>query len=209
MTTDSTGSTATGVPRSRGRRARIRPVAALLVLLATAGAVPAGLAQDEPARPVSERSLKAAFIYKFLDYVEWPADSLGGTDRPITIGVLGARSLAEELAEITAGRSIGERAIRIRRLQPSDVVDDLHLLFIGHDESERLEALIAPARYRPILTVTESENAVSAGSIINFIVEEERVRFEISLREAEQSRLRLNSRLLAVAKAVHRRPRTR
>jgi hypothetical protein len=157
------------------------------------------LAQTSGQFRVPEQSIKAAYLYKFASYVEWPGEVLDGS---ITIGVLGAADFADELAGITAGRSVDNRPIRVVELQTDDAFDDLHILFVGQQEAGRLERLLSPARNRPILTVTETVGALSDGSIINFTVSDERVRFEVSLAAAEDSRLRLNSRLLAVAQSV-------
>jgi len=163
-----------------------------------------GLAQDTATR-VSERSVKAAFLYKFASYVQWPDVDAKG-ESPITIGVIGANDFARELAEITANRTISNRPISVRRLMDVDSLDGLEILFISRDERGRLSQLLSVARDRPILTVTESDGALSSGSIINFTLDQDRVRFEISLYAAERSQLKLNARLLAVAQDVHRGP---
>ncbi|MEO8464029.1 MAG: YfiR family protein [Gammaproteobacteria bacterium] len=154
---------------------------------------------------VSERSVKAAFLYKFASYVQWP-DVDAKTDAPITIGVIGATDFARELAEITANRTINSRRINVRRLTMGTSLDDLEILFIAKEEGDHLPQLLSAARDKPILTVTESDGALSSGSIINFTVDQDRVRFEISLYAAEKSQLRLSARLLAVAQGVHRGP---
>jgi hypothetical protein len=178
-------------------------VAALAWLAAMMAAVPCRAQPPNEAARFSDYAVKAAYLYKFASYVDWPEDLLDAAS-PLRIGVLGAQDLAEELALITSGRTVDGRSITVTRLRSSDTVDDLHILFVGRDESGRLERLLAPARIRPILTVTDSDDALTAGSIINFIVSDERVRFEISLFEAEQRGLRIDSRLLAVAQGVFR-----
>lgn len=145
--------------------------------------------------------VKAAYLYKFASYVEWPDDQ---PSEPITIGVLGARAFAEELLAITAGRSVDGRSIRVRQVVQGDELDGLQILFIGRQEAPRLDRRLAPVIGQPILTVTESDGALAAGSIVNFAVVEDRVRFEISLPAAHRNRLRLSSQLLAVAQRVHR-----
>jgi hypothetical protein len=162
-----------------------------------------GLAQD--ALRVSERSVKAAFLYKFASYVQWP-DADAKTDAPITIGVVGATDFARELAEITANRTVSSRPINVRRLTTGNSLDGLEILFIAREERDHLSQLLSAARDKPILTVTESEGGLSSGSIINFTLDQDRVRFEVSLYAAEKSQLRLNARLLAVAQDVHRGP---
>ena len=163
-----------------------------------------GLAQDTGLR-VSERSVKAAFLYKFASYVQWP-DADAKTGAPITIGVIGATDFARELAEITANRTVSSRPISVRRLTTGNSLDGLEILFIAKEERDHLSQLLSAARDKPILTVTESEGGLSSGSIINFTLDQDRVRFEVSLYAAEKSQLRLNARLLAVAQDVHRGP---
>ena len=162
-------------------------------------------AQVRDVAPVSATSVKAAFLYKFASYVEWPLPA-DAANAPITIGVAGAEPFAAELAEITRGRTVAGRAINVRRVTPDDSFDGLQILFISNQARNGERNLLANARSKPILTVTESAGALADGSIINFTQDKDRVRFEISLYAAEQSMLKLNSRLLAVADAVHRGP---
>jgi len=162
-------------------------------------------AQDRDAPPVSASSVKAAFLYKFAGYVEWPGTPIPA-DAPITIGVAGADPFAAELTEITRGRTVAGRPISVRRVSVEDSFDGLQILFIGDQSRAAERGLLQHARSLPILTVTESAGALADGSIINFTQDKDRVRFEISLYAAELSMLRLNSRLLAVADSVQRGP---
>ncbi len=178
----------------------------LAVALAAASVLaslpPAG-ADEAPA--AAERNIKAAFLYKFAGYVEWPDTGLPA-DEPLTIGVIGADELAGELSRITTGRMIAERPIRVRRLDGDDSLAGLQVLFVGTPSSEITRDHLARARGLPILVVTDAAGALADGSIINFTLEHDRVRFEISLPAAERSRLKLNSRLLAVAQRIQRTP---
>lgn len=163
-----------------------------------------GLAQTGASTQAPEARIKAAFLYKFAGYVEWPAGRMPGAGTPITIGVMDSDALASELAAITVGRVVNQHPIRVRRVAHGDLLDDLQVLFIGDAGGTRLGARLEPARLLPILTVTESDGAMVEGSIINFTIDQNRVKFEISLAAAEESRLKLSSRLLAVASRVHR-----
>jgi uncharacterized protein DUF4154 len=185
----------------RADRRRAGRRACFALLCAVISSQPLATAQDAPAR-VSERSVKAAFLYKFASYVQWPGETR--LDAPLTIGILGANDFARELTEITADRTVANRPIRIRRIGANDSYDGLDILFIGREEESRLAEFLAAAGMRPILTVTETAGAIADGSIINFTVDEDRVRFEVSLDAAERSQLKLNARLLAVAQQVHR-----
>ncbi len=178
---------------------------ALLAAVATCAYTSLGIAQSS-GPGASERSVKAAFLYKFAQYVDWPATPARPAGEPFTIGVLGAGALADDLLEMTADRTLDERPIKVRRVASGDGVDDLQVLFIAGEQRGKLGELLSSARGRPILTVTDAEGALADGSIINFTVMGERVRFEVSLPAAESSRLRLNSRLLAVAENVYQSP---
>jgi hypothetical protein len=164
----------------------------------------AGVAQTASPQ-ATERAVKAAFLYKFTEYVAWPAAATR-VDRPFTIGVVGAGALADELLRMTANRRVGTRPISVRQLTSGDSVEGLDVLFIGGEQRGRLGQLLSPGHGRPILTVTEAVGALADGSVINFTMTDERVRFEVSLDAARASRLRLNSRLLAVAEEVHQAP---
>jgi YfiR/HmsC-like len=181
--------------------------AAILAIVAAAWVGPAAVRGQTADGAITERSIKAAYLYKFAGYVEWPETEVQGT-RPLTIGVLESSEMADELARVTAGRTIGDRPVQVRRLLSGDSLAGLHVLFVGGQGNDRLDDLLVSARAQPILTVTESAGALATGSIINFTLDQDRVRFEVSLPAAERSRLKLSSRLLAVAQRVERSPRS-
>jgi hypothetical protein len=162
-------------------------------------------AQRQSDLTVSDQSLKAAYIYKFANYVEWPEGALEATPSPITIGVVGADALGEELTAITAERRIDARPISIRRLPSADSVDGVHILFLGQQDRDELGRDLSLLGSRPILTVTDIADGLATGSVVNFTSSNNRVRFEISLVAAEQTGLRLDARLLSVAESVLRR----
>jgi hypothetical protein len=189
-----------GMPRAQ--RARLACLALLAVtgVAACCGFVAPTFAQTSVVE-ASERSVKAAFVYKFTQYVDWPADAIPDNE-PFTIGVLGSGAYVDELLRMTEDRSVSERFIKVRRVDDDDSVDDVQVLFVAGDQRGKLGELLSSSRGRPILTVTESEGALSDGSIINFTRMGDRVRFEVSLAAAEASGLKLNSRLLAVAQTI-------
>jgi len=189
-----------GTARNRSFVRACLAIAAALAL----GWQSALIAQPERSTVPSETQLKAAFLYKFASYVEWPLMSTPGPGAPLVIGVMDSEPLIRELAEITVGRSVDNHPIEVRRLGQGDLLDGVQILFIGGDRAKEIGPLLQLARQQPILTVTESRGAIADGSIINFTVERDRVRFEVSLPAAESSKLRLSSRLLAVASRVHR-----
>jgi hypothetical protein len=184
-------------------------VARRAVLLGAAAAIFAGFlgghgsmtwAADEP--DAIERRVKGAYLYKFAGYVAWPAAAFARADTPITIAVMGAEALAAELEQAVVGRTVGDRTLAVKRLKPGDALTGVHVLFISKTEAARLPQIAPAAQARAILLVSETEGALRQGSVINFIVAEQRIRFEISLDAAEKSGFKLSSQLLAVAQQV-------
>lgn len=175
-----------------------REMAALACMAATAFG-PAH-AQNGPA--ITERGVKAAFVYKFLGYVEWPPSAFAQAESPVVVGVMGADDLAGELADAVRGRTVGSRAVEVRRVKPGDLLTGLQALFIGASERARIGTIARAALAHNILVITESEDALDHGSVINLLVVDGRVRFEVSLDAAERAGLKLSSRMLAVAHLV-------
>ena len=155
-------------------------------------------------RFVSERTVKAAFLYKFAGYVEWPQGSGAQADSTVIFGVMGDDDVADELARLVQGRAPEARPVKIVRCHASEPLPKVHVLFIGHGESDRLGTLIRAAREQPVLIVTDSDGALALGSMINFVSSHGHVRFEVGLGAAQSRGLTLSSRLIAVAQYVSR-----
>jgi hypothetical protein len=150
----------------------------------------------------TEASVKAAFLYKFAGYVEWPPDALAAPDAPFAIGVIADDAVAGELAQIVPGRSVAGHPVALKRLGEGDSPKGLQLLFVGGANPGRYAALIAAAQKGGALVVTESERGLAAGATINFVSANEHVGFEVSLESAQRSGLHISSRMLAVARRV-------
>jgi hypothetical protein len=169
--------------------------APLLTLAAQAGGQLA-------APPVLERRVKAAFLYKFLGYAEFSPQSFADVSAPVSIGVIGADDMAAELARIAAGRTVAGRLISVRALRETDLAQPLHLLFVAGQDQARTARLLR-ASSAP-LTVTECDGGLQLGSVINFTIVDERVRFDVSLDAADKNDVKLSSRLLTVANRVQK-----
>ena len=150
----------------------------------------------------AEAQVKAAFLYTFGGFVEWPAEAFAGSGAPFVIGVMGAESVAAELEQVVAGRTIQERPVSVRRVRRGDPLGRLQILFVSEIESARLPEIAAATRGRPVLLVTESESSISRGSMINFVEIETKVRFDVAPAPAERDHLKISARLLAVARKV-------
>ena len=173
-----------------------------MAALACVAATALGPAHAQNGPGITERGVKAAFVYKFLGYVEWPPTAFAQDESPIVVGVMGADDIASELADAVRGRTVGTRSVEVRRIRPGDPLTGLQALFIGASERARLAPIARAALARNVLVITESEDALDQGSVINLIVVDGRVRFEVSLEAADRAGLRLSSRMLAVAHLV-------
>jgi hypothetical protein len=186
-----------------GAPVRLLRAGALLLVVAASVAGPRAAQADAQA---DEYRVKAAFLYKFGSYIEWPGHVFSSTDSPLAIGVMGADALADELAQIVSGRSVNSRSVQVRKVRPGDSIAGLHVLFIGRADSGRLAGVLAAARGRALLTVTESDDALELGSTINFVVVDDKVRFDVAPPPAESGNLKISARLLAVARKVVAKP---
>lgn len=170
-----------------------------LVLVALMALAPARGAELAP-----ERSVKAAFLSRFIGFVEFSTPAVANA--PITIGLLGADDIAGELKRILAARPPNLRAVVVRTLAADEPLGGVHMLFVGGDQSERAGQVIDAAAKQGILTVTEVDSGLRQGSAINFRRIDDRVRFEVSLAAAQKSNVKLSARLLAVAYHVQKDP---
>ena len=176
-------------------------LAAILSFLAAWSAAVDG----QPVWSATEQSIKAAYLYRFADYVEWPGHVFGEKSDPLTIGVFGADALADELGQMTAGRTVNGRRIRVRTVTGASELSGVHILFVSAASDSELPALADAAAMHSVLVVTESGDGLERGGVINFRPVDQRIRFDVSLDSAARNRLRLNARLLAVADHVQQR----
>jgi hypothetical protein len=171
---------------------------ALRALAGAALLLAAGAQAQTQVAQVSEPAIKAAFLYKFAAYVEWPP-ATDAVQAPFVIGVLAAEEVAAELARLLPGRAIGGRPAVVRTVREGEPMRDLAILFVGRDVPHA-PAVVRAAQQKGILTVTET--SLDAGAAINFVLAENRVAFEVSLEAAERGGHRISSRMLAVARRV-------
>lgn len=178
----------------------------MLAVLLAGGTFAQPLRVPADAAPALDRVVKAVFLFKFIDYVDWPASAFADATSPYVIGVVGADDIARELVQAVAGRRVGDRAIDVRRLRRGDPLAGLHMLFVGAGESAQLPALVRAAQGLPLLVVTEEPSGLPPGSAINLAVVDGKVRFDVALESAERAGIRLSSRLLSVARSVRTGP---
>lgn len=163
------------------------------------GARPA--AAQAPPGVVRASAVKAAFLYKFGSFVEWPPGSFAGTQSPLAIGIWGDDDVFRELEQISAGRLVEGRPVRVLRVQDAESLPRVHILFCGGTREARVRELLAAAR-GPVLTVADGPAGARVGAVLHFTEDEGRVRFNASLTAAARRGLKLSAKLLAVAQQV-------
>jgi hypothetical protein len=159
--------------------------------------------QSQPARA---SAVKAAFIFKFPAYVEWPAGTFQRPDQPLVIGVMGDDDVAADLEQIAAGRSVDGHPVTVQKLPETAHPAGVHVLYVGAQLAAKLREIVE-ATQGPVLVVTDQPTGLRAGSVLNFAEEAGRIRFSASLASADARNLKLSSRLLEVARNVEGRPR--
>ena len=184
----------------------LRPLLAA-VSLAGALSVPAGAAGLDDPRPVSaaqetlENDIKAAFLYNFTKFIEWP-DSPAQSVEPFKLCVLADADFTRAVDRIIAGESVQGRPLARVEPQSPDDARQCAILYVGHGHVERGPPLVAAVRQLPVLTVGDSPRFVENGGAIEFVLENNRVRFDVSPDAAHRSGLQVSSKLLRVARHV-------
>ena len=174
---------------------------AMLAALLCISGVLAGAAEEHIERPESE--VKAAFLYKFLGFVDWPEKVFASPAAPLVVGVLGADEMEARLQQLVPGHAVQGHPIIVRHVKShADSFEGLHAIYVGRVDPSRLDDVAAKARELSVLTVSDAPDGVDYGFIINFLLDEGRVRFDVSTEAAQASKLVLSSRLLAVAHRV-------
>jgi hypothetical protein len=155
------------------------------------------------AQVFSADAVKAAFLYRFASYVEWPAEAHGS---PFVIAVVDAENVASQLDLLLPRIRLNGQPAQVRRISRASELEGVHILYVSPNAFARSRALRSAAAKLPILLVTEDERGLESGAVINFVEAGRNVRFEVSLEASDRARLKIDSALLSVAARVERRP---
>jgi len=172
----------------------------LAVLLVTASNSQPKASAESSA--TTEYDVKAAFLFHFAQFVEWPPDAFKDEHTPLTYCTIGEDAFHGSLDESVRGKRIGNRELRVRHLKEREQIDGCYVLFLSAAQRGRQGEPLASANGHPVLTVGETEHFVQEGGIIGFCLEEKKVRFEINLEAAGRAQLKISAKLLALAKTV-------
>ena len=148
----------------------------------------------------SEYQLKAAFLYNFTKFIDWPGESV----RSLTfqICVLGQNPFGSELTQLTDGKVIEGHPVQVLIVTNYHLARSCQVVFISASENAHMKEILSALRGRSVLTVGDSQGFVDAGGMIELLVEDERMRFEVNLHAANEARLKISAKLLSLAKAV-------
>lgn len=178
-------------------------VMALTFLILGAALVPtAAIAQQSGP---SEYQVKAAFLYNFTKYVEWPDSAFADAGSPFVIGVVGRDPFGSALDRTVDGRTVNGRSIEVRRFRRAEDVSGAHILFVSDSESDRVAKIIEHLGNAHTLVVGDMDEFLERGGTINFLIEDSRVRFEINTDASDRAGLTISSKLLALARSVRSR----
>jgi len=153
-------------------------------------------------QPMDEYEVKAAFLYNFARFVEWPTQSFQTRQDPIVVCVLGRNPFGNALQEVIRGKSIDGRAFVSRQVADAEEARACQILFVSASAGKHFRSLWGSLKPAGILTVGEAEGFASSGGVINFKLDSGRVRFEINLDAAEHAQLHISSKLLSLAEIV-------
>ena len=146
--------------------------------------------------------MKAAFLLNFARFVEWPAAAFAVAADPLVLCIFGKDPFGDTLDQIVSRKTINARRLAIRRISDPGAVRSCHVLFIAASQARRFGEIADTVAGSSVLAVGESEGFAERGGMINFVVEDNRVRFEINPSTAARSRLRISSKLLQLATIV-------
>jgi hypothetical protein len=164
--------------------------------------LPAGFgAMAADVEPSKEDQVKAAYIYNFIQFTEWPSSAFSGDSAPLTVAGVCNDSTSKAIEGALAGKSLGAHPIVYKRIT-ADKVDktSCQMLIISGDDLKAIDLAVAQSRQKSILTVGDNPEFCGLGGIIRFYKEDNFIRFEINVKEVEKINLRISSKLLKLAK---------
>lgn len=152
-------------------------------------------AQEQP----SEYQVKAAFLFNFAKFVDWPPASFTDTNAPFVVGVLGKNVFGDALEQTIRDRRVRNREFEFKNLTSVAEASHCHILFISPSEKEDLTKIIKSLNNASVLTVSETDGFIKAGGMINFTIQDSKIRFQINDLAVKKAGLQISSKLLSLA----------
>ena len=185
-------------PERAGRNHGRRALAAIAIVTIAACARQTG-AQGSAS---SEYQVKAAFLYHFAQFVEWPPEAFKDAHSPVTYCTVGPDPFQGALDSSLSGKVLGARRLRVWHLKQVQQAVGCHVLFIGGRDKKSIPSTLASVEGEATLTVGETDGFAQEGGMIGLFLEDNKVRFEINAGAAQQAQLKISARLLALASKV-------
>lgn len=177
-----------------------RIAAALLAVAWLIGAIPVAARAENPM--VNEQQVKAVFLFNFVQFVEWPESAFASSNAPICIGVLGDESFGKLLDEVVKDETIRGRKLMVKPLKKGDDVKCAHAIFVSKSARAQASDILADCEGKPVLTVGEAGGFARHGGVINFVLQNNKVKFEINPDAAKQKGLKISAQVLGIGKIV-------
>ena len=149
---------------------------------------------------IEEHEAKAAFLLKLVNFVEWPAGAGQGS---LMVCMVGADDTSDALQRLATGKTVNGKQLAVKRLAPDADVVSCQVLYIGSSQGKNLGTLLDKARNASVLTVGEAEGFGQKGGVVNLLISDGRIRFEVNPHAAERAHLQISSRLLSLATIVN------
>jgi len=149
-----------------------------------------------------EYQIKAAFLYNFTQFIEWPTNAFPEASTPLKIGILGTDPFGKTLDDLVRDEKVSGHPLAVVRYRHVEDIKDCHILFVSQSEASRIDDILHALKDRPILTVGESENFARNGGMIRFLTEKNKTRLRINATAAKDANLILSAKLLKLAEIV-------
>jgi len=177
-------------------RLRLGRLTALIVLHAC------GAQAVHPQPNALEYRVKAAFLYNFTRFVEWPAGTASPSGEPLDLCVLGKNPFGSVLEKTVQGKTVRGQPLRVSAAEDAAELEGCEIIFISSSEKKRMRKILAGIGEHHALTVADTDDFLDWGGMVNFVLEDGTVRFEIDLDRTKEAGIKVSSQLLRVAAAV-------
>ncbi|HUO07554.1 MAG TPA: YfiR family protein [Phycisphaerae bacterium] len=172
----------------------------ILLLIGSVGNSPFARGEDAPSL---EERVRAAFVFNFIQFTEWPEGTFSKAEDPIVIGVLGDAQILEALRAVAANKTANGRAVVVKELHSPEEAAGCQVAIVSGD-GDAEEKTLEKVKYRSVMTVGDGESFTEEGGVFRFYVEDNKERFEVNTLAAERAHLQISSKLLKLAKIVRK-----
>ena len=185
-----------------GALARFLSMLAAMCLIAAFGAASPGNCGQEGG-PDKLHYIKAAFVYNFAKFIEWPDSQEDTSDKPMVLCILGKGPINAAFDSLK-GKKLHNRPLKVQHVSEAKDAKGCHILFVTSSEKKKVKRVLDTFAENPVLTIGDMEGFVSNGGVIELVMDERRIRFDINIKAAKKAELTISSRLLKLARKIIR-----